>query len=124
MPKIITSDELQRWMKVGREFVLLDVLTNESYKEKHLPHALHVSAQEQQFDRKVEDLINSKDATIVIYGDRGREDALYIAGIKLSHAGYDDVYEFKGGMREWVAQGLPLEDLATQFCNEHPTFCK
>ncbi len=70
---------------------------------------MNITAKESIFHDKVREIIGDTDTTIVIYGDRKSAEDSYIAGIKLSHAGFDDVYDFKGGINEWKEMGYPTE---------------
>jgi len=56
---------------------------------------------------KIENKIENKDARIVIYcctGSRGN-----LAAKTLTDMGYTNVYSLKGGIRQWVNDGYPLD---------------
>ena len=67
--KIITREELKKWMDEKKDFVLVDVMSQGSYEGRHLPNAKHVAVSETDFMEKVEKLVSTKE-TVVVYCER------------------------------------------------------
>jgi rhodanese-related sulfurtransferase len=56
---------------------------------------------------KIENKIKNKKSKIIIYCCTGKRGTL--AAKTLSDMGYTNVYSLKGGIRQWVADGYPLD---------------
>ncbi|MFH2063315.1 MAG: rhodanese-like domain-containing protein [bacterium] len=105
----ISSEELKKLLDGGTELVLIDLLGEKSYDSLHLPQAASVPPDD-DFMSRVEGLAG---------GDRGRKVVLYGANFKddvstrqaevLMQAGFSDVLDFRGGLKDWAAELYPLE---------------
>lgn len=59
--------------------------------------------------KKVQDLAKDKSAKIVVYCSSLECDASPTAAKNLDEAGFTEVYEFEGGMKEWKEAGYHVE---------------
>lgn len=107
--KIITIDEIKKWMDDGKDFLLIDVLPPEYYAEKHIKGAVNAPVYEMIFLEYIEKLGIQKDKTIVVYNEDEKSLATEDAAMKLESAGYENVYEFAGGLAQWEKAGLEIE---------------
>ncbi|KKQ52221.1 MAG: Rhodanese-like protein y domain and YceI domain protein [Parcubacteria group bacterium GW2011_GWD2_38_11] len=105
----ISAQELKAWLDKKKDFLLIDVLPPEYYNEKHIAGAVSAPVYEVIFLEYVEKLTDNKRKTIVVYNES--EDSLSTtdAAIKLKKAGYENVFEFSGGLAKWEAVGYPIE---------------
>jgi rhodanese-related sulfurtransferase/polyisoprenoid-binding protein YceI len=109
----ITSEDLKSWIDSGTEFILVDVLPEEYYDEKHLPNAKNACVHETGFLSRVDKLAPDKNIPIVVYGSSARSNAAAAAANKLIDSGYSQVLHFPGGTEEWQHRRFPVEgDLA------------
>jgi len=108
--KEITREELKKWMDEKKEFLLIDVLSQESYEAKHLPGAKHAAVRgEENFLKKAADIASTKDAVIVIYCASFTCQLSPLAASTLADDGYTNVYDFKGGLADWQDAEYPFE---------------
>ena len=92
----ITPEEAYNIMAAAEDFILLDVRTEEEYREQRIPGAVLLPYDE--IGSRAEAELPDKDALILIYCRLGRRSA--IAANELLGMGYANVYDF-GGITEW-----------------------
>lgn len=103
----IDKGQLKAWLDVGKDFALIDVLSQESFNDGHLPGSVHADVAAEDFLEKIQKLAPDKNKPIVVYCRAGNTSPG--AAEKLIAAGYTEVYDYKGGTSEWGAAGYPLE---------------
>jgi len=99
--KDITREELKKWMDEKKDFVLIDVLAKGSYEVRHLPGAKHAAGKEAGFLEKVEKIVSTKEAVVVVYCSSFTCHASPRAANLLVESGYTNVYDFRGGLADW-----------------------
>ena len=100
--KNVTPQELDTMLK-DKDFVLINV---------HIPFAGNIAGTDQsiaydEIEQNLTLLPADKDAKIVLYCRSGHMSQ--IAAEKLVALGYSNIWNLKGGMVEWEAQGFDLE---------------
>lgn len=95
--QLITVDELARQMEESSQLLLLDVRTEEEFEEGHLSGALNMDFLSEGFRLQVEQL--PKDQPVFIYCRSGNRSAK--AASLLREAGFQQIYDLKGGYLEW-----------------------
>ena len=93
---LITADEAKKRLDSGESIILLDVRTEEEYREKHIPASLLLPLSD--LDDKAESEIPDKDATLFVYCRSGNRSAT--ASKILVNLGYTKVYDL-GGIIDW-----------------------
>jgi rhodanese-related sulfurtransferase len=88
------------------KFTLVDVLSEESYKEGHIPGAINIPLG--NLEPLAERYLDRKD-TIVVYCGSYSCQASTKATKKLLEMGYENTLDFKAGKRGWQHAGLKLE---------------
>ena len=78
------------------EYILLDVRTEEEFKEERIEGAILIP--DYEIGERVETELPDKDALILVYCRSGRRSAL--AANELAEIGYTNVYDF-GGIIDW-----------------------
>lgn len=106
----IDAKTLKEWLDEGKDFVLVDVLSRESYDAKHLPRAQHADVHKDGFMEKVTALVGDKGKTVVVYCASKSCQASPKAADELAQAGYSDVYDFEGGLADWQNAGYSFEE--------------
>ncbi len=92
----ISMEEAMHMMETEKDYVILDVRTEEEYKEGHIPGAICVPNETIGEDDIAE--LPKKEQVILVYCRSGRRSKQ--AAAKLSAQGYTNVYEF-GGILDW-----------------------
>jgi len=102
---LASPSQLRFEMSRDSNLVILDARAIKEFKVSHIPNAQYVGAD--QFKRSSVASI-PKDAKIYIYCSIGyRSEKI---GEKLKKAGYQHVYNLKGGLFSWANHGFSLED--------------
>jgi rhodanese-related sulfurtransferase/peroxiredoxin len=100
----ISKETLQKFQKEEKDLVVVDVLSAKSYARAHVEGAINIPLKE--LKKKMSTL--SKDAKIVVYCANYKCHASTAAAKQLNAAGFKDVHDYKGGIKEWKEAGLPI----------------
>jgi rhodanese-related sulfurtransferase len=102
----ISTEELKERMKRKEPFILADARPLSYFGESHIPGAIPIPADE------VTELAGSFDRDIDIITYCGGYDcpASTIAAKKFIDMGFKNVYDYKGGIKEWMDEGNPAEN--------------
>ncbi|MEK6729095.1 MAG: rhodanese-like domain-containing protein [Planctomycetota bacterium] len=101
--KNVSPKEAKELMGNENGVFLLDVRTKEEYNESHIKtaHLIPVQELEQNID------LIPKDRNVVVYCASGKRSAK-ACGI-LKNKGLKSLYNIEGGIRQWMADGYPVE---------------
>jgi rhodanese-related sulfurtransferase len=102
----ITYDRFMSIRSSGEKYVLLDVLSAESYASGHIPGAKSLPLQDMNVDAAAK-VLNMTDP-VVVYCGSFKCPASTKAAKALSGMGYK-VLDYKGGLKEWQEKGEALE---------------
>jgi rhodanese-related sulfurtransferase len=80
------------------QYVLVDVRTDEEYKEGHIPGAIHIP--HDQMEERYTELEPHKEKKILLICRSGRRSVM--AAQVLSAKGFSHLFNLKGGMLEWT----------------------
>lgn len=105
----IAHDQLAGKQAAGDDFMLIDVLSPMSYQRAHLPGATNIDVHEDGFVDRVATEIPDKTTEVVVYCASFDCGASPQAAKKLSEVGYENVYDYEGGLQDWAKQGHDLE---------------
>ena len=84
------------------DHVLVDVRTKGEYLQGHLPKAINIPLNE--LSQRVNEIPQGKAVVVVCAsGNRSRTGAS-----KIVEAGYENVYNLKGGTMTWMMNGKPI----------------
>jgi rhodanese-related sulfurtransferase len=106
MLKKITREELTNMVSSGQRFKLVDVLDKGHYEKEHIPGAISLPLNE--IEKKAAKVLK-KDDTIVVYCASFDCQASSDAAEKLISMGYQNVLDYKGGLKDYKEANLPLE---------------
>lgn len=95
-PGKISVEQAKEMLSRNADIILLDVRTEDEYKEKHIEGAILIPDYEIASRAKSE--LPDKDAVILLYCRSGRRSAN--AAKELNDMGYSNVYDF-GGILDW-----------------------
>lgn len=105
MVKKITLEELRALMGSEKAFQLVDVLSRTSYEQEHIEGAISVPVEE---IGKVAEQVFKKGDKIIVYCASFDCAASTHAAEKLVSLGFTDVWDYKGGLKEYKEAGFPL----------------
>lgn len=92
----ISSQEAKEMMENSSTITILDVRTEEEYKEGHIEGAILIP--DTEILESTEDVLPDKSITILVYCRSGRRSES--AAVNLSQLGYSNVYDM-GGIIDW-----------------------
>lgn len=101
----VSSQDLKHWIDDKKDFVLLDVLPENSYQARHIPTALNVDFRASDFTAQVATHVHSKETPIVLYCMSQNCIISPAAAQRLSVAGYKNVTLHQGGLADWQDAG-------------------
>lgn len=105
----MTTEELVQLLKDEPETVLINVLAEIEYEREHIPKSFNVPISRDGFEEEVEELVGSQETPIVVYSADAECEESTIAAAALAEAGFDEVYDYEGGLREWTESGHPID---------------
>jgi thioredoxin len=109
-PETITAPVFQERLNMSRDAQVLDVRTPEEFNGGHLSNAVNINIYDADFMDRAGKLDKSKPVFVYcLGGGRSAE-----AAARLSAAGFQDVYNLKGGITAWRNADLPLEGAPQQ----------
>nr|WP_220185921.1 rhodanese-like domain-containing protein [Paenactinomyces guangxiensis] len=79
-------------------YILVDVRTDEEFREGHIPNAIHIP--HDQMEERFAELNPYKEQNILLICRSGRRSVM--AAHVLSKEGFSHLYNLKGGMLEWT----------------------
>lgn len=97
----INAEQLEQMQQEGRDFVLINVLPEEAFRERHIPDSINIPVGKKDFEKQVEEAAGSRDRTIVVYCANTECEASPQAAKRLERAGFTNVIDFTGGTQEW-----------------------
>jgi rhodanese-related sulfurtransferase len=103
--KLITIGELKGKIDGGGPFKLVDVLPGEYFEKEHIPGAISIPYEE--IEKKAPGTLG-KGETIVVYCASYECPASTEVAKKLMGMGYTNVFDYKGGVKEWKEAGYPV----------------
>jgi len=104
--RFITIERLLEMNANDEKFTLVDVLSEESYKEGHIPGAINIPLG--NLEALAEHYLDKHDTIVVYCGSYSCQKSTKAAR-KLLELGYKNTLDFKAGKRGWQHTGLGLE---------------
>lgn len=100
----IEYEELQQKLSTDRNMQFIDVRTPEEFNEGSIPLARNMNFQSSRFPNLVAILDRSQ--PVYLFCQTGNRSAR--AARMLRDLGFEKVYDYKGGYRDWVHQTQPV----------------
>ena len=101
--------ELRHLLEEKNSLLVLDVRDREGFSQEHIPGAINIPYTE--LPKRISEL--PRDKTIVTYCWSVTCHLATKAALDLAHRNFK-VQEMVGGIKEWKANGLPIENAAAQ----------
>ena len=96
--------EATRLMNQGPTLVL-DIREGDEFTRGHLPRARHIPLS--QLSNRIEEIGKFKDKSVIVTCRTGQRAGA--AARVLKHAGFNRVYQLRGGVAAWEQASLPVE---------------
>jgi len=107
----MTVDEAYEAYKSGRDYIFLDVRSEDEYKSGHVEGAIHIPVSD--LEGRLDEL--SKDKPIIAYCNGSSCGRSERAAQILIDNGFSEVYNMAGeGIIEWESKGYPVEQTDTE----------
>jgi rhodanese-related sulfurtransferase/polyisoprenoid-binding protein YceI len=100
---------LKELLERDETLALIDVTPPEYFRAAHLPGATNCCVFDVTFLDQVAASVPDKADPIVVYSSSTHSLASSTAAEKLERAGYTHVRNYRGGLEDWEAAGLPVE---------------
>jgi len=107
--KTLTKEKLKQMIENHEDFVLINVLAEEYFDQEHILTSVNIPVKHEDFVDKVKARFPDKSKRIVVYCASFECRASPAAAKKLADEGYQDVYDYEGGIKEWKEAGYELE---------------
>jgi rhodanese-related sulfurtransferase len=105
----ITRTELKHKLDEGQDLALVEVLKPPAFAKFHLPGAINVPVDADDFEEQVEAAVPDKNKPIVVYCQNADCQASPKAARRLDELGYETVLDYEAGKVDWRDAGLPIE---------------
>jgi rhodanese-related sulfurtransferase len=105
----LTAQELRDMQQTDADFTLINVLAEPMHEKKHIPGSINIPVVDKNFVNEVEQEVGDKSRPVVVYCADHECEASPKAGRQLENAGFENVYDFEGGIDEWEQEDFPLE---------------
>ncbi|MCA9438899.1 MAG: rhodanese-like domain-containing protein, partial [Candidatus Omnitrophica bacterium] len=69
--------------------------------QEHIPGSFSVPLEEGNFEKKMENLVETKSEPVVVYCANSQSEASPKAAAILEEAGFEAVYDYEGGLESW-----------------------
>ncbi len=117
--KTISARELQQLSQSKPNVVIIDVLPEETFAESHIASARNACVYGVDFLDRCARILPDHGTPCVVYDSSAASMASTTAAEKMAAAGYSNLYDFKGGLTEWSAAGLPIETVGRKSHSEN-----
>ena len=99
--KTINTKTLKQTLKNNENIVFLNVLSEEQYQKEHIPGSENIPYDADDFVEQAAQKAPDKSSEIIVYCANEDCSASEKAAKKLEDAGYTNVKDYEGGMKEW-----------------------
>lgn len=106
--RTINAEQLRHRLEKSDEIPVINVLDPEQFRKEHVPGSANVPLSDSRFVERVEQIVGDKNSEVIVYCASRECDASEKAGAKLEEAGFTNVHDFEGGMKEWKGSGMTV----------------
>lgn len=104
----LSREALKTMMDENRDFRLIEALPQKAFEEAHLPGAINIPVEADDFEEQVRDAVPDKDKDVVLYCANTECPASPNAAKKMEAMGYTSVYDYEAGKEDWQEAGLEV----------------
>jgi rhodanese-related sulfurtransferase len=106
MVESISTEELKKKLDTDEDLVLIEVLSEEDYKDEHIKGAINIPLA--VIGTEARDRFDT-DTAIVVYCSSLSCQASPNAARKLEKLGFENVYDYREGKKAWKEAGYAME---------------
>ena len=106
--KTITAEVLKKKIGAKEDFILIDVLSKESFEGKHVSTSINIPVDE--IENRASSELPDKNKEIVVYCASTDCQASPRAGKKLEELGYTNIVDYEAGIAGWQDAGYEFEE--------------
>lgn len=110
--EVLNTAQLKEMAQRDRDFELINVLPEAAFLKEHIPDSRNIPVDQEEFEKRVEQVVGDKNKTVVVYCASKECDASPKAAKKLEAAGFSSVHDYEAGMKGWKEAGLPVRSAA------------
>lgn len=88
---------------------VINVLGTDQFEKQHIPGSWNAPVDAEDFGDLIRERVPDRETPIAVYCADEDCGASPRAAKKLTEMGFDNVFDFEGGMKEWVDAGLDVE---------------
>jgi len=96
-----------------KDIQLIDVRTAAEFESGHLPNAVNIDYNANDFEQKISALNKTKPTYVYCLSGGRSSSALAL----ISKIGFKEVYNMKGGIMQWKANNFPLDNITNSTTN-------
>ncbi|MEJ2339313.1 MAG: rhodanese-like domain-containing protein [Gemmatimonadales bacterium] len=104
----LTTQQLANKLE-DEDLLLLNVLDEDHFDAARIPGSDNLPLSSDDFVRKAQAIAGDKQKTIVVYCSGPECNASPTAARLLDEAGFSNVYDYEGGLKEWTLSGRRVE---------------
>lgn len=108
MVRNIDANEVER-LKEKDNVVLVNVLSEESFRSKHIPGSINIPNESVDFEEQMRRQVPSKQSRVIVHCSDPDCQASPTAAKRLEEIGYEDVMDFEAGLQGWREAGNEFE---------------
>lgn len=105
----VDTEQLNQIRRQDHSVTVINVLSPEKYRERHIPDSENIPVSEPDFAKKVEAAVGGRERPVVVYCAGPACDASEKAASKLEQAGFREVYDYADGMEKWEEAGQRVQ---------------
>jgi len=105
----LNAHDVKQHVDSNDDTLVIDVLPTEHYEKEHIPGATNIPLSADRFTEAVEGIAQDKSRPIVVYCASEECDLSPKAAEHLEGAGFENVADFEGGIKEWKNAGYEVE---------------
>ena len=105
--RTIIAEELKDKFDANEDFILVNVLSHDSFETRHIPKSINIPLAE--IGRRSKKELPDKNKETIVYCASRQCEASPNAAKKLEKLGYTDVVDFEEGLEGWQDAGFEFE---------------
>lgn len=109
MMKSVDTQRFAEMRDQNAGLTVINVLPEAHFQQAHIAGSKNIPVGNEGFVQDVEDEVGSRDEPVVVYCASEECDASEKAAQKLDDAGFEQVYDYVGGVQAWQEAGKSIE---------------
>jgi len=105
----VSTQDVQQMKQKGNGPAIINVLDEQYFRKEHIPGSENIPVSADDFVQQVAQRVDSKTKPVIVYCANTECDASPKAAKLLDENGFENVYDYEGGMDAWKEAGLKVE---------------